>query len=106
MGYLDAIGMANISAHERLLAQHAMERLAEVDGLHIPGPAADQRAGIVSFDVQGISALDIAFSLDRHGVAVRAGHHCAMPLHSALGISASLRASFYLYNTIDEIDRF
>lgn len=104
--YLQAIGMREIAAHERHLAKHAYERLSEIDRVQILGPAPEHRAGLVSFVVEGVSALDIAFSLDRHGIAVRAGHHCAMPLHHHLGHPASVRASFYLYNDTDEIDFF
>lgn len=104
--YLQSIGMEEVANHEQSLVRHAIERLERIDGLKVLGPAADQRCGIACFDVDGVSALDIAFSLDRHGVAVRAGHHCAMPLHRRLGLSASTRASFYLYNSIEEVDQF
>lgn len=104
--YLEHVGMQAIATHERLLAQHAMKRLEAIDGVRILGPNASMRAGIVSLDVPGVSALDLAFALDRRGVAVRAGHHCAMPLHRHLGIANSLRASFYLYNSVEEIDQF
>lgn len=104
--YLESVGLAEIAAHENRLVRHAMSRLEPIEGMNILGPTADHRCGIVSFDVAGVSALDIAFSLDRHGVAVRAGHHCAMPMHRRLGMSASTRASFYLYNSLDEVDQF
>ncbi len=78
--------------------------LAEVGGVRILGPSPEDKAGIVSFVVEGVHAHDVAHQLDRSGVAIRAGHHCAMPLHKRLGVIASNRASFYLYNTPAEVD--
>jgi cysteine desulfurase/selenocysteine lyase len=103
--YLERVGLESIHQHERLLARRAHEALAEVGGVRFLGPPPDRKAGIVSFTVEGIHAHDVAQILDRHGVAVRAGHHCTMPLHKRLGITASTRASFYLYNTLAEVDR-
>jgi len=103
--YLQRIGLAKIQAHEQLLVRQAHARLEEIGGVRILGPAPSQKAGIVSFTVDGIHPHDVAQLLDRHGVAVRAGHHCTMPLHKRLGIVASTRASFYLYNTPHEVDR-
>ena len=101
--YLNQFDMKAIFQHEQDLATVAMSGLQEIDGLKVLGPAADCRAGIVSFVIDGVSPQDIAILLDQQGVAVRAGHHCAMPLHDYLGISGSCRASFYLYNQRDEV---
>jgi cysteine desulfurase/selenocysteine lyase len=102
--YLSGLGMEDIAAHERELVSYAMERLSTLDGLDILGPPADQRGGVVAFTFRGIHPHDLAHLLDREGVAVRAGHHCAQPLHERLGLVATTRASFYLYNTRQEID--
>lgn len=104
--YLKQLEMPAIMAHEQELAAAAMEGLGKIEGLTVLGPAADQRAGIVSFHINGVSAQDVAILLDRQGIAIRAGHHCAMPLHDDLGIAASCRASFYLYNSLDEVEYF
>ena len=96
--------METIHAHEQMLTAYALERLAEVPGLNLFGPEADERGAVAAFTLQGIHAHDVAQVLDMQGVAVRAGHHCAQPLHDHLGVAASARASFYLYNTTDEID--
>ncbi len=103
--FLNELGMQAIHAHEQHLVRHAMERLAEVPGVNLLGPALEQRGGVVTFTLDAIHPHDVAQILDNQGVAVRAGHHCAMPLHACLGIPASTRASFYMYNTLDEIDR-
>ncbi len=102
--YLENVGLARIQAHETMLTRRAHEVLAEVGEIQILGPAPEHKSGIVSFVVDGIHAHDIAQLADRHGVAVRAGHHCAMPLHKHLGVTASTRASFYLYNTTAEVE--
>jgi len=104
--YLEAVGLAAVSAHERRLTEEMHAVLSRFDGVRILGPDPGLKGGIVSFVIDGFSAQDVAMMLDEQGVAVRLGHHCAMPLHAKLGVSASLRASFYLYNTLDEIDRF
>ncbi len=104
--YLQAIGLDAISQHEQSLVQRAFSQLDKIEGLQVLGPPADQRAGLVSFVVEGVSTQDIATLLDQQGVAIRAGHHCAMPLHKYLGVRNSCRASFYLYNTLDEVDQF
>ena len=78
--------------------------LGAIDGVEFLGPAPHQKAGIVSFVVRGVHAHDVAQVMDRHGIAVRAGHHCTMPLHKRLGLTASTRASFYFYNTLEEVD--
>jgi cysteine desulfurase/selenocysteine lyase len=103
--YLERVGMQAIHEHELLLTRRAHEVLAGQPGLKFLGPAPEHKGGIISFTVEGMHAHDIAQLLDRHGVAVRAGHHCAMPLHKRLGIGASARASFYFYNTLAEVDR-
>lgn len=104
--FLSEVGMARIHAHERELTAYALERLAAVDGLRIYGPpTVDERGGAVSFTLDGVHPHDIAAILDGEGVAVRAGHHCCQPLHTLLAVPATARASFYLYNTVDEIDR-
>ena len=104
--WLDGIGMEHVTAHEREITAYAMERLAAVDGLKIFGPPASaERVGPVSFELDGIHAHDVSEILDRHGVAVRAGHHCAQPLMERLGVAATARASFGVYTTREEIDR-
>ncbi|WP_425396202.1 cysteine desulfurase [Aeoliella sp.] len=102
--YLTAIGLDRIAAHEHALVEYAYARLSEIDGLAILGPAPEHRAGLVSFVLDQPHAHDIAQLVDRQGIAVRAGHHCTQPLHDLLGITASTRASFYLYNTPGEVD--
>ena len=104
--WLDALGMDAVTAHEREIAAYALERLAEVPGLRVFGPpASPDRLGPVSFELDGVHAHDVAEILDRHGVAVRAGHHCAQPLMDRLGVAATARASFGVYTTTEEIDR-
>jgi cysteine desulfurase/selenocysteine lyase len=104
--WLDGLGMEAVLEHERRIAAYALERLAEVEGLRVFGPpAGPERIGPVSFEVDGIHAHDVSEILDRHGVAVRAGHHCAQILMDRLGVSATARASFGAYTTPAEIDR-
>ena len=103
--YIQAIGMDKIHAHGVTLAEAAMKALREIPGVTVYGPPPAERGGIVAFTVAGIHAHDVAGALDREGVAVRAGHHCAMPLHTRFGIPASVRASFYVYNVASEVDR-
>jgi cysteine desulfurase/selenocysteine lyase len=104
--YLENIGLNAIHRHEQVLTNYAYEQLGQIDGLRILGPAPEYRAGLISFAFERIHAHEFAQVLnDRFGVAVRAGHHCTQPLHKLLGISASTRASFYLYNQPEEIDR-
>jgi cysteine desulfurase/selenocysteine lyase len=102
--YLETLGMDAIQAHEQEVTAYAMARLAEIKGLRILGPSADRRGGLVAFTLDNIHPHDIASALDTMGIAVRAGHHCAMPLHERFGIPASARASFYVYTTKAEID--
>ena len=104
--YLDPISMEAIRQHEHQLVVAASEAVSEIEGLRILGPGADQRAGLISFVIDGVSPQDISILLDQQGVAIRAGHHCAMPLHQHLDIRASCRASFYLYNTLEEVSLF
>ncbi len=104
--WLDGIGMQSVLAHEREITAYAIERLADVPGLKVFGPAAGpERVGPVSFEVEGIHAHDVSEILDRHGVAVRAGHHCAQPLMERLGVAATARASFGVYTTPAEVDQ-
>ena len=106
--YLGAISLEAVHEHEQRLVRRAHQVLQGLEGLRILGPPPEQKGGIVSFFFEGNRPHphDIAQLLDRHGIAVRAGHHCAMPLHKRFGINATARASFYLYNTLDEVDRF
>ena len=104
VGYLQAIGMERIEAHDRALAAYAIGKLSEIPGLEIVGPKAGERIGAISFTVEGAHPHDLATLLDREGVAVRGGHHCAMPLMARLGLSGTTRASFYLYNDESDAD--
>ncbi len=103
--YLASIGMDVIAAHEHALISYALERLEEVPGLRVYGPSAEHKGGVAAFALEGVHPHDVAQVLDRDGIAVRAGHHCAMPLHDRYDLPATTRASFYLYNTTAEIDR-
>jgi cysteine desulfurase / selenocysteine lyase len=104
--WLDGLGMEAVLAHERQIADYALERLAEVPGLRIFGPPRGlERIGPVSFELEGVHAHDVSEILDRHGVAVRAGHHCAQPLMERLDIAATARASFAVHTVPEEIDR-
>ena len=103
--YLDAVGLDAIEAHEHELAEYALAALAELPWVTSYGPPADRRAGIVSFNVDGVHPHDVAQVLDFEGVAIRAGHHCCQPLMRKLGVAATNRASFYLYTVPEEIDR-
>ena len=103
--YLNALGMAAVRAHEKATVAYAMERLSEVPGLKVYGPSEpEQRGGLATFTLDGIHPHDLATILDAEGVAVRAGHHCAMPLHLKLDLPATTRASFYIYTLAEEID--
>jgi cysteine desulfurase/selenocysteine lyase len=105
LDYVNGVGMGAIQDHERELTEYAMEALTEVPGLTMFGPPATQRAGVVSFVMDGIHPHDIATIADRDGVCIRAGHNCTMPLMTRLGVVATARASFYLYTEKEEIDR-
>ncbi len=102
--YLSKIGMDNISAHEHEITAYAIDRLEEIPGVKVFGPSADKKGGVAAFTLEGVHPHDVAQILDKDGIAVRAGHHCAQPLHEKLGIPASSRASFYIYNTKEEVD--
>jgi len=105
MDYLTSVGMDAISAHEHDIIDYALVRLEEIPGVKLLGPSADKKGGVAAFTFDGVHPHDVAQILDRDGIAVRAGHHCAQPLHERFGIPASTRASFYLYNTKDEVDK-
>jgi len=102
--YISKLGMPAIRQHEQEMIERALDQLEEVPGVRIYGPAAEHKGAVAAFTLADAHPHDIAEILDRRGVAVRAGHHCAMPLHEKLGLPATTRASFYLYNTPDEID--
>lgn len=103
--YIQQAGLASIHVHEQELTKYAHERLQEIEGITIYGPAPHQKAGVISFDIEGIHPHDVAGILDTQNVAIRAGHHCAQPLMKKLDVIATIRASIYLYNTIDDVDR-
>lgn len=103
--YLSSIGMEAVAAYEHELTSYALERLEEVPGVWVFGPQTDQKGGVASFTFAGVHPHDVAQIVDAEGIAVRAGHHCAMPLHEKFDLPATARASFYLYNTKDEIDQ-
>ncbi|EAE2593182.1 cysteine desulfurase [Listeria monocytogenes] len=103
--YLAEVGLENIHAHEQALASYAMEEMSKIEGITIYGPKdASKRCGLVTFNLEGAHPHDIATILDEDGVAIRAGHHCAQPLMKWLDVSSTARASFYIYNTKEEID--
>jgi cysteine desulfurase/selenocysteine lyase len=103
--YLDDLGMDNVRAHEVAVTAYALERLASVPDVTVYGPLnAEGRTGVVSFNLDGVHPHDAGTILDEAGIAVRAGHHCCQPLHRSLDIAATLRASFYVYNSVDEVD--
>jgi cysteine desulfurase / selenocysteine lyase len=105
LDYVESIGMDRIAMHEKEVISYALERLYEVPGVHVLGPDAKQKGAVAAFTFDGVHPHDVAQVLDRSGIAVRAGHHCAMPLHEKFNIPATTRASFYLYNTMEEVDR-
>jgi len=103
--YLDNLGMANVRAHEVEVTAYALDRLASVPDISVYGPPnAAARTGVVSFNLDGVHPHDAGTILDEAGIAVRAGHHCCQPLHRALDVAATLRASFYIYNSVDDVD--
>jgi cysteine desulfurase/selenocysteine lyase len=103
--YVTEVGLDSLESYEQELLDYALPRLEEVPGVKLFGPPADRRAGIVSFEVEGVHPHDVAQILDWEGVAVRAGHHCNQPLMNRLGVPATTRASFYLYTVPEEVDR-
>lgn len=104
LDYLSAIGMDNVEAHEQMLTSYALERLAQIEGMKIYGPSGHSHDAVVSFQVGDIHHMDLGTLLDRLGIAIRTGYHCAQPLMDSLGILGTARASFALYNTKEEID--
>ncbi|MBF6592424.1 MAG: aminotransferase class V-fold PLP-dependent enzyme, partial [Ktedonobacterales bacterium] len=102
--YLSALGMERVRAHEHALTHYALERLAAIPDLRLYGPAAERRGGVVSFTLADIHPHDLATLLDQEGIAIRAGHHCAQPLMERYQLTATARASFYVYTTSAEID--
>lgn len=103
--YLSGIGMHAVAGHEREMVTYAMERLEEIPGVRVLGPSSEKRGGVVAFTLEGVHPHDVAQILDRSGVAVRAGHHCAQPLHEKYGITATTRASFYIYTDKTDVDK-
>jgi len=104
--YLTKLGLRNVRDHDREITKYALESLGRVKGLKMYGPPdPESRGGVVSFNLADVHAHDMASMLDEDGIAVRSGHHCAQPLMERLGVAATTRASFYLYNTEEEIDR-
>ena len=104
--FLEEVGMGNIHAHEKKLTERALRQLKEIPGLRIIGPeTTENRGGAISFTVEGVHPHDLGQVLDDHGVSIRVGHHCAWPLHRACGAQSTARASFYLYNTEEEVDK-
>ncbi|BFL74508.1 cysteine desulfurase [Corynebacterium pseudogenitalium] len=104
--FLEEVGMNNIHAHEKKLTERALRQLKEITGLRIIGPeTTENRGGAISFTVEGVHPHDLGQVLDDHGVSIRVGHHCAWPLHRACGAQSTARASFYLYNTEEEVDK-
>jgi cysteine desulfurase/selenocysteine lyase len=105
--YLNKIGMEDIRKHEIELTKYAIDKLSSLPNLDIYGPKkAEERGGVIAFNVRNVHSHDVAQILDEDGIAIRSGHHCAMPLHQKLGIESSARISFYLYNMKEEIDNF
>ncbi|MEK4222575.1 cysteine desulfurase [Bacillus sp. FSL W8-0116] len=105
--FLEEVGLDEILKHEHHLAAYALDKLSEVEGIEVYGPKDPmKRAGLVTFNIKGVHPHDVATVLDAEGIAIRAGHHCAQPLMKWLDVSATARASFYLYNTEEDIDRF
>jgi cysteine desulfurase/selenocysteine lyase len=103
--YLSAVGMDLIAAHEHAVVEYALERLEEIPGVRVFGPEAGHKGGVASFTLEGVHAHDVSQILDTQGIAIRAGHHCAMPLHDKFNLPATARASFYLYSTLQEVDK-
>ena len=102
--YLTSLGMDHIAAHEHAITEYALERLEEIPGVKVFGPGVEHKGGVAAFTLEGVHPHDVAQILDRDGIAVRAGHHCAQPLHEKFGLPATSRASFYLYSTKEEVD--
>ena len=96
--------MDKVAAYEHEMTEYVLERLAEIPGVKVFGPEAEHKGAVASFEMDGIHPHDVAQILDAEGIAVRAGHHCAQPLHEMCGVQSTTRASFYLYNTKEEVD--
>jgi cysteine desulfurase/selenocysteine lyase len=106
VNYLDSLGMDKVREHEKELIRYALEEIGKIGKIRVIGPTdAKHRSGVMSFNVGGVHPHDVAQVLDSENVYVRAGHHCAMPLHTYLGLIATVRASFYVYNTKKDVDR-
>jgi cysteine desulfurase/selenocysteine lyase len=105
VSYLTGIGMESVAAHEQEMISYALDRLSEIPGLRVLGPVALKKGGVAAFTLDGVHPHDVAQILDTYGIAVRAGHHCAQPLHEKFGITATTRASFYIYSLKEEVDR-
>ena len=106
LDYLNKVGMNNIRKHEITLIKYAIKKLSEIKNLEIYGPRnANERTGVISFNLKGIHPHDIATILDNYNIAIRAGHHCTMILHKKLNVIASARVSFYIYNTKEDVDK-
>ncbi len=103
--YLQGLGMDAIATHEHAVVSYALERLEEIPGVSVFGPSAEHKGGVASFVLAGVHPHDISQILDSQGIAIRAGHHCAMPLHEKFDLPATARASFYLYSTLEEVDK-
>jgi cysteine desulfurase/selenocysteine lyase len=103
--YLDSIGMENVHAYEQHITEYALDRLEEIPGVRVYGPSFEYKGAVASFTLEETHPHDVAQILDNEGIAVRAGHHCAMPVHTKFDILATTRASFYIYNTEEEVDR-
>jgi cysteine desulfurase/selenocysteine lyase len=103
--YLTGVGMDAVAAYEREMIAYTLERLEEIPGVQVLGPTAEEKGGVAAFTMEGVHPHDVAQILDHYGVAVRAGHHCAQPLHEKFGITATTRASFYIYSLKEEVDK-
>ena len=103
--YLESLGMDNVHAYEQRITEYALDRLEEIPGVHVYGPSFEYKGAVASFTMDGTHPHDVAQILDNDGIAVRAGHHCAMPVHQKYDILATTRASFYVYNTEEEVDK-
>jgi cysteine desulfurase/selenocysteine lyase len=103
--YLTKVGMEAVAAHEQEIVSYALERLEEIPDVKVLGPSADKKGGVAAFTLKGVHPHDVAQILDTYGIAIRAGHHCAQPLHEKFGVPATSRASFYLYSLKEEVDK-
>jgi len=106
INYLEKVGMDNILTHEQILTEYAIKNMRNLNKVSLYTPTTPNKCGIVSFNIAGLSSHDVALLCDNYGIALRSGYHCAQPLHQIFQLQSSTRASFYLYNTIEEIDRF